>query len=112
MRQVEIQEKVFAGLQGAKALVEAMGGRPEDFQVFVNTVLRVGLNALLQNAVGGIEPGGLVGIMQGLAWHYPEQVYQYLSHMAGKGELPNMHTAVDYLRSLPPTALPEEGGSL
>ncbi len=79
MPEINISEKLYARVEAFQEVVEAVLEEKISFDDCVELILGQGINSMLADLLGSVDPATLLSSFQQLGSQYPTQVYGYVS---------------------------------
>jgi hypothetical protein len=85
MPQVGVSDKLYEKLQAFKPVLEAVIEDEVTFDTCIEVVVGPGLDTMLSDLIGNVEPEVLVASFQQLAAQHPEAVYGFVAETLESG---------------------------
>ena len=85
MPDIVISEEMYARVMEFKQVVEAVIKEEISFDVCVELILGQGINSMLADLLGSVDPITLLSSFQQLGSQYPAQVYRYVAETLRQG---------------------------
>ena len=85
MPEIEISEEIYTRVAEFKHVIEAVTEEETYFDTCVEVILCQGIDSMLAELLGPLEPATLLSSFQQLGSQHPEQVYGYIAETIKRG---------------------------
>jgi len=85
MPEIKISEEIYTRVAEFKHVIEAVTEEETSFDTCVEVILCQGIDSMLAELLGPLEPATLLSSFQQLGSQHPEQVYGYIAETLMRG---------------------------